>query len=629
MKNIGNILLQKNAFSEIMIGNSAVVRGMIEAGVEVVTAYPGSPTPEIADAAAAVLKNEPVFYFEYSTNEKVAAEVAFGASINGRLSVVFFKSVGLNVASDSVVQFSLLEPAGGLVLILGDDPGANSSQNEQDNRHFARMAGIPVFEPADPQQAYQMFVEAASISRENKMPVILRMTTHVCHAKGRINFGERPNLTRSKKPDFRPSFGEYIPLTSAVAPMKMRAMNKLGVVRSAAEISKFNILKENGSSRGIIISGLASLSLNDLLSEADFQPDVLVLGIIWPLPVELISDFCERHDEVLIIEELDNFIEHEIKAEAFDRGLKLRITGKTKPEDFIGELIPGRLRSFLNSKWPDLGIKTSVGHTEVKSDFSPRPAQMCPGCGHRSAFYAIKKALGPDDITVADIGCHTLGYMKPYEIGTVLLSMGHSNGTGAGLSLYNNSRPVVTFLGDSTFFHAGLPGIINAVRNNHNITLIIMENGTTAMTGHQDHAGSSLKDSGGKKQISIKAVLEGLGVEHISQTDTYNQKKLTEAVKAAVEFKGFSVVIASHPCMLKHTKENRHKGIDIDRHAFISDDCVNSKDCISKFGCPSFSVDKKIGSIKVNPELCIGDGSCLQVCPTSAISIRKEVDNEL
>lgn len=629
MKDIGKILLQEKAFSEIMIGNSALVRGLIEAGVEVVTAYPGSPTPEIADAAAAVLRHEEPFYFEYSTNEKVAAEVAFGASINGRLSVVFFKSVGLNVASDSVVQFSLLEPSGGLVIIIGDDPGANSSQNEQDNRHFARMAGIPVLEPSDPQQAYEMFIEAASISKKYMMPVILRMTTHVCHAKSRINFGIRSMVKTEKLPSFRPGLGEYIPLTSAVASMKLRAIRKLEKVREVAESSRFNSFYENGNPRGIITCGLASLSLSDLLKELDSSPDVLVLGIVWPLPVELICDFCRRHEEVLIVEELDDFIEKEVKSAAFDRGLNLKIIGKTEPEDFIGELNTRNLRRFIISKWPDFGIAAVPGDSAADPPLSPRPAQMCPGCGHRSAFHAIRKALGPDDITVADIGCHTLGYMKPYEIGQVLLSMGHSNGTGAGLTLYNTSRAVVTLLGDSTFFHAGLPGIINAVRNNHNITLIVMENGTTAMTGHQDHAGSSFIVGSDKRQISIKAVLDGLGVEHISEVDTYNQKKLTEAVMAAIDHHGFSVVIAKHPCMLKLTRENRHKGIAVNRHAIIGDDCSNIENCISRFGCPSFKVDKATGGISVNPELCIGDGSCLQVCPVSAISIRKEAKGEI
>ncbi|MDC7226977.1 MAG: thiamine pyrophosphate-dependent enzyme [Spirochaetales bacterium] len=626
---IGKILLEKEPFSDIMMGNAAVVRAMIEAGVEVVTTYPGSPTPEIAEAARAVLKYESPFYFEYSTNEKVAAEVAFGASLNGRLSVVFFKSVGLNVASDSVVQFSLLEPQGGLVIILGDDPGANSSQNEQDNRHFARMTNIPVLEPADPQQVYEMFIEAVEISVENKMPVFLRMTTHVCHAKSRVSFGDRTIVRSGRGPSFDPDFGEYIPLTSAVAPMKKRSILKLGKIRERSENSRFNYLTDRNASKGIIICGLPSLSLSDLLSEIEDKPDVLTIGMVWPLPLSFICDFCENHDEVLIIEELDDFIEKEVKAAAFDRGLKLKIIGKTEPDDFIGELNQQNLRHFINSKWPELGLKSPAVPLSALTEIKPRPAQLCPGCGHRSAFYAIKKALKEDDITVADIGCHTLGYMRPYEFGKVLLSMGHSNGTGAGLSLFNRTRRIVTILGDSTFFHAGLPGIINAVRNNHDITLIVMENGTTAMTGHQDHAGSKADSESGKKKISIKAVLEGLGVEAVYEVDTYSQSSLTKAVDDALAVKGFSVAIARHPCMLKFTRENRHRGITPDRQAGIDPaKCKNIEACIKVFGCPSFMVNKETGSISVNKELCIGDGSCVQVCPVSAIGIKKKNEAE-
>ena len=610
---IGKTLCSSDSFSEIVIGNTALVRAMIESGVELVSAYPGSPTPEIADAVQAVKKNEDVFYFEYSVNEKVASELAFGASISGSLSVVFFKSVGLNVAADSFVQFPLMDLTGGLVIVLGDDPGANSSQNEQDNRHFARMTNTPVFEPADPQQAYEMFLKAAQLSVKHKHPVILRMTTHVCHAKARVYFGTR-TVREKNNWHFIPEPGEYIPLTKSVAAMKKRSLYKLEQFRIWNEGSGFNRLVDNGSVRGIITCGLPSLSLNDALSGVDNPPDVLVLGSPWPLPMKLITEFCSGHDEVLILEELDPFIENEIKAAAFDAGLKCSILGKKGPEDFIGELRPEAVRSFLRRKWPDL-LEDDPSIAEVQ--VLPRPAQMCPGCGHRSAFHAIAKALKPEDTTVADIGCHTLGYMEPYRIGQALLSMGHSNGTGAGLSVFKPEGRVITFLGDSTFFHAGLPGIINAVFNKHKITLIVMVNGTTAMTGHQDHAGT-----GG---IAIRPVLEALGVGFVEEVDTYKQNDLTEAVNRAVSFDGFSVVIAKHPCMLKFTREQRKRGKESKMRAEIDQQvCRSIKTCIADFACPSFTIDQTDGSISVNPELCIGDGSCVQTCSAGAVSIGRK-----
>ncbi len=254
---------------------------------------------------------------------------------------------------------------------------------------------------------------------------------------------------------------------------------------------------------------------------------------------------------------------------------------------------------------------------------------MCPGCGHRSGFHAIKQVLGKDDITVGDIGCHTLGYMEPYNIGQVLLSMGHSNGTGAGLSLFRTAGKVVTFLGDSTFFHAGLPGIINALYNKHNITLIIMENGTTAMTGHQDHPGTGKTMSGEGVKLSIRKILEGLGVSFIREVDTYKQSELATAVREAMAIEGLSVVIAKHPCMLKFTREKRRKGVKQKSLAKIDPEvCENLKDCISRFACPSFQRDPLNGSVSVNSELCIGDGSCLQTCPAEAIRLGKGERNE-
>lgn len=271
------------------MGNTAIVRGMVESGVRVATSYPGSPTPEIATAIRSIPPEGCPFYFEFSTNEKVATEVAFGASVNGNLSCVFFKSVGLNVAADAFVQLSHMELIGGMIVVLGDDPGANSSQNEQDNRHFARLAYIPVFEPASPSELYRMFKEAANQSQKHRMPIILRLTTHVCHAKEKVNFGE---FTREKfelASRFSPKNGFYIPITSLVYPMKRRALEKLEAVREYAEGSPSTFFDDRGNSRyGIITAGLPYLSLLDVIAEADRKPDILKLGVVHPLPLKRI-----------------------------------------------------------------------------------------------------------------------------------------------------------------------------------------------------------------------------------------------------------------------------------------------------------------------------------------------------
>jgi len=625
MKSLGKMLLEEQPFQEIVIGNTALVRGMVESHVRVATTYPGSPTPEIASAILSIPADSRPFYFEYSTNEKVATEVAFGASVNGHLSCVFFKSVGLNVAADSFVQLGHMELTGGMVIVLGDDPGANSSQNEQDNRHFARLSYIPVFEPADPQEAYEMFLESASLSTSRRMPVILRMTTHVCHAKQKVSFQGWDPLPMDRTPRFDPASGPYVPIARDALNLKGKALAKLEDLRKYAETSPFNLVEDNGNlSKGIITAGLPFLSLLDVLREAEEIPDVLKLGMIHPLPRSLVLDFLETHEEVKILEELDDVLEREIKAIAYEARKETLIHGKKELEDWVGEYTPDKVARVLHNTWPHM---VSPPEDPAEPPIAPRPPQMCPGCGHRSAFHAIKKVLEAEDITVADIGCHTLGYLPPYKMGEVLLCMGHSTGTGSGLSLFNDSRKVVAFIGDSTLFHAGMSGIVNAVFNRHDLTLVVMENGTTAMTGHQNHPGTGANARGPVEALSIETLLEGLGVKSIRRVDTYSQGKLMKMVREAMAEEGFSVVIASHPCMLKFTREQRRKeGYTAKKVIIDQEKCTRAMNCISEFACPSFQRSPD-GSIWVNPELCIGDASCIQTCPSHAIGM-DQVDRE-
>ena len=622
MKSLGDMLLNTGPFSEIVLGNTALARAMIESGTEVITSYPGSPTPEIASALMSVPKERRPFHFEFSTNEKVATEVACGASLNGHPSCVFFKSVGLNVAADSFVQLSLLELNGGLVAVLGDDPGANSSQNEQDNRHIARLAYMPVLEPASPAEAYRFYLEAMKLSRKRKMPVILRMTTHVCHGKEKVEFAGWTPRPIGKEARFDSSAGPSIPLTTRALEMKRRALSRLAEVAQEMDGSPLHELhKGTDSSKGIITAGLPFRSLLDVLDGAEQSPDVLKLGVVHPLPKGLVADFLRSHASVKVLEELDDVLEREIKALAFDLGIRTVLVGKTGTEDWVGEYTPDKVAEVLSKTWPSAVPRKPL---DRPASLAPRPPQMCPGCGHRSAFHAVKQALAKEDITVADIGCHTLGFLPPYEMGEVLLSMGHSTGTAAGLSLFNDSRKVVAFHGDSTFFHAGLPGIINAVFNSHNLTLILMENGTTAMTGHQDHAGSGGNANGPADAIPVRSVLEGLGVKSIREIDTYSQAKLTAMVKEAVAEEGLSVVIARHPCMLKYTREQQRKPDYVRKSVAIDQEqCDRLHVCVESFGCPSFQRDED-GRVTVSKELCIGDASCVQTCPVKAIGVNVE-----
>ncbi len=627
MKDLGETLLRKEAFSEIVIGNTAIVRALVESGVRSVTAYPGSPTPEIADAIAAIPVDRRPFRFEFSVNEKVAAEVAFGSALAGRLSAVFFKSVGLNVAADSFVQLPLLDIPGGLVVILGDDPGANSSQNEQDNRHYARMSYMPLLEPANAREAYGMFKTAALLAARHRTAVILRLTTHVCHAKEKVDFEALPPAAPEPAWGFDPDRENYVPLASTVFPLKKRALVRLAAIGKDPEALGTNLEEGSGSRRGIITAGTAWLSLRDVLEDArpdSKRPDILKLGLVHPLPRESVLAFLKTHQEVKVLEELDPVLETEIKALAYDEGLSTRILGKSGIEDLMGEYVPAKVRDILAGTWPDLfdGPRPIA----LPAAASPRPPQMCPGCGHRSAFYAIKRALSPGDVTVADIGCHTLGYLPPYRMGGVLLSMGHSTSTASGLSIFREGRRVVCFLGDSTFFHAGMPGIVNAVYNRHEVLLIVMENGTTAMTGHQDHPGTGRSFNGEAPKVSVRAALEGLGVKNIREVDTYRQAELGSMVREALAEPGFKVIIARHPCMLKLTREARRRAGAAWKVRQVRVDletCVKNHECIERFACPSFQA-RGDRAVEVSRDLCIGDGSCRQTCPAGALAQDKE-----
>jgi len=618
MATVKELLLSKDPAAGIMIGNTAVVRAMIESGTRVVTAYPGSPTPEIATAIATMPAARRPFYFEFSTNEKVATEVALGASLNGHLSCVFFKSVGLNVAADSFVQLSHMHVIGGMVIIIGDDPGANSSQNEQDNRHYARLSYTPLFEPGTAQESYEMYKEAARLSQETGRPVMVRMTTHVCHAKEKVTFA---NWSGSP-PDFAPSFdvanGPYVPVAGHVFPLKKEALANREVVRKYANESPLNRFIDNGNRvRGIISAGLPARSAQDVLDGVPNAPDILALGIVYPLATNKVAAFLRGHQEVKVLEELDDFLEQEVKSVAYDRSIRSRIVGKTTQDDWMGEYTPPRVAAVLRKTWPDLAIEDDP---EPVREITPRPPQMCPGCGHRTAFHAVKQALGSDAITVGDIGCHTLGYIEPYGVGQVLLSMGHSMGTAAGLRLFNESRKVLAFIGDSTLFHAGLPGIVNAAFNRHNLTLIVLDNGTTAMTGHQGHPASGDNFNGATEAIDIESMLRGLGISSIRKSDAYAVKRLVPMIKEALEEDGVSVVIASHPCMLKEVREQRRAGVFKDKMVDVSDvKCTLAYSCVSEFACPTFQVDDE-GKVTTHPDLCIGDASCIQTCPSRAIT---------
>ena len=619
MLTLAGMMTEKEGFTAFVMGNHALARAMAEAGTAAATSYPGSPTPEIAEALLAPPEKDRHCHFEFAVNEKVALEIAAGAALNGHPSAVFFKSVGLNVAADSMVQLCLMDLPGGMVVILGDDPGANSSQNEQDNRWFARLAYLPVFEPASPSEVYVMYKEAAALARERRCAVILRLTTHVCHARERVSFGALPPR-HDWTPRFDAAAGPYVPITTSVFPLKARALEKLGAWAACGEKSPLNAVFKSaaeGKRLGAIAAGLPALCLLEAVRAAGAPVDVLKLGVTYPLPEKLVCDFLAAHDEVFILEELDRVTETELKALAYDKGLACRLHARRGNAALMGEMTAERARAALADVWPGL---FPAPERRVPAQSAPRLPQMCPGCGHRSAFHAIKQALPPGAITVGDIGCHSLGYLPPYNMGEVLFSMGHSVSTATGLALNNGSRKVVAFVGDSTFFHAGMPGLVNAAWRDSDVTLVLMDNGTTAMTGHQPRPGNG--EIG--ERLSLPEILKNFGVKFLRECDAYDQPKLAAFMKEAMDHKGLAVVIARHPCMLKFMRERRraNPGLKPQHVAVDQGKCARHYVCAADFACPSF-VRHADGSVTVNEELCIGDGSCVQTCPAQAIGRKK------
>lgn len=620
MLTLRELMTRREGFAGLVMGNQALARAMAEAGTAAAASYPGSPTPEIAEALLAPAEKERTVRFEFAVNEKVALEFAAGAALNGHPSAVFFKSVGLNVAADSLIQLPLMELPGGMVVVLGDDPGANSSQNEQDNRWFARMAYMPLFEPASPAEAYRMYLEAARQARERRTAAFLRLTTHVCHAREKVAFGPLP-AAHDWTPRFDAKAGPYVPITASVFPLKKRALEKLDAWAAYAGTSPLNERHPApvpGAKRlGAVSAGLPALCLLEAVRAAGAPVDVLKLGVTYPLPRAPLAEFLRSHGEVYVLEELDRVMETELKALAFEEGISCRIRARAGHSELMGELSPERARACLAWAWPEL---FHVPAAEPRPLPPPRLAQMCPGCGHRSAFHAVKKALPPGAITVGDIGCHSLGYLPPYNMGEVLFSMGHSVSTASGLALNNASRKVVAFVGDSTFFHAAMPGTVNAAWRDSDITLVLLDNGTTAMTGHQPRPGNG--EIG--ERLSLPELLKQMGVKFLRECDAYDQPKLAGFLKEAMDHKGFAVVIARHPCMLKFMRERRraNPGLKPQHVEVDQEKCARHYVCAAEFACPSF-IRNPDGSVTVNKELCIGDGSCMQTCPAQAIRREK------
>lgn len=604
----------------LLLGNEAIVRGALEAGVHMVTCYPGTPSSEVPDTFArlraqlAASGREPGFSVEYSTNEKVALEVGAGAALGGAQCLVTMKHVGLNVAADPLFTAAYVGPPGGLVLLSADDPGCHSSQNEQDNRQYARAAHVPCFEPASAQEARDMTVAAFRLARELEQPVMLRTTTRVSHMRGPVTLGALPAAV--ERAPMRREPGRFVPVP-AVALRRHRALDaQMERARAIAEASPFNRVRPaagagRGPRRGIIVSGPARAYLADALHADGLEgaAAVLELGMTWPLPVELLAGFLAGCDEVLVLEEGAALLERDVRALAQERGLPARISGKdaglTGFGEFSLDLVRRRLARWFGRPEPAAPAAPATGEP-----LPGRPPNLCPGCAHRAVYYAARRTFGDKAVYSSDIGCYTLGLLPPLRTADFLVCMGSSVSAGSGYARASGG-PVVGFIGDSTFFHSGMTGLANAVFNRHDILVVILDNGTTAMTGHQPNPGMAQEVLGeAAAHLDIEPIVRALGVKHCRKVRATSLAALTAAFEELGALSGVRVLIAEEPCVL-YARRKLGKGRP--RVAEVVRQGAEAVRCLEELACPAFC--RNGDEVAVDESLCTGCMFCLQAAP--------------
>ncbi len=617
------ILEDKPGKQILLLGNEAIVRGALEAGVDVATTYPGTPSSEIADTFSLIArsftkqKKDPGFYFEYSTNEKVAIEVAAAASFSGLRSLTCMKHVGLNVASDAFMTYLYVGCKGGHVIVSADDPSCHSSQNEQDNRYFALFGGAPMLEPATPQEAKEMTRVGFELSEELKLPILLRTTTRLNHVRGKIE------LKSIQKPRGKGHFEKDPMLVTVPAVARLQhpiLLKKLEYAEKISENSQFNKIITIGKPYdwGIVTSGVSYNYVKELANDMKLNVRILKLGMTHPLPTKMCKDFIKSCKKIVFVEELEPILENQFKAMAYDLGSKVKIYGKSTGHfsrlyEYNLDIVAEALSKIFKIKNPIVKPK------ESKVKLPSRPPALCPGCPHRATYYAAKKAQPKGVVYPTDIGCYTLGKDKPLEMADLLLCMGSNAGTACGLAVATDQK-IISFMGDSTFFHAGIPPIIDAVHHNHDVVITILDNRTTAMTGHQPHPGTDFDGMGRPaKRILVEDVVKGCGIKHVEIVDPNKIKETTEAFKRALASKGPSVVVSKSPCILLENRDKRKRGEDIFVHEIDQEKCKKCKICIAQFGCPSFYYGED-ENIYIDAQQCNGCGNCADLCPFDAIS---------
>lgn len=608
------LLINNSGEKLLLLGNEAIARGAVEAGVACATTYPGTPSSEIATNFFQI-SQESDLYFEYSVNEKVALELAAATANCGLRSICVMKHVGLNVAADALLTLAYIGVKGGLVIVTADDPYMFSSQNEQDNRYYGKISGLPILEPSSVEEAKNMVIDAFELSEKLEEPVIFRTTTRLNHSTSVVNL--KPFVSHTTRGDFKKDPFQYVPVPAVARNLHARLLERIEKAEKISETSPYNFIIGDGS-LGIICNGVSYNYVYDAVQDLKLEglAKILRIGFSNPMPRALIKNFLKGCEKVLVVEEGEAYMEEAIKAFAQEEGLTFSIKGKeenlfSRLYEFNPRLVRQCIAKYFNLNHSPVEIPDLSDIPEIPQ----RPPNLCPGCSHRATFYAVKKAAeGMTTICPTDIGCYTLGFLPPLSMGDFLLCMGSSIGTSCGFSKVTDKK-VIAFIGDSTFFHSGIPGLVNAFFNQHNFTLIILDNGITAMTGHQPNPGVDMKELNleGYQRVSIENIVKAIGISHVGVIRPFNIKKSINTIKEALDFKGVSVVISKELCALyaKSLKKPSRKPF------FVSEKCKNHRECINNLGCPAFFIEDN--RVKINQDMCVGCAVCAQICPENAI----------
>ncbi len=577
---------------KLLLGNEAVARGAYEAGVRFVSSYPGTPSTEITECMAKFPEDE--VYVEWAPNEKVAAEAVIGASIAGGRSMTCCKHVGLNVMADPVFTDSYIGVGGGAVFCVADDPGMHSSQNEQDSRHYARAAKIPMLEPADSEECKEFTKLAFSLSEQFDTPVFVRLSTRVSHSQSLVTLCKREEAPLK---DYVKSVPKNVMMPAMAIKRHVFVEERTKKLTEYAKTAKINKIEMNGSDIGVITAGISYQYAKEALGDS---VNYLKLGMVYPVNTALLSEFAAKCKTVYVVEELDPFIE------GICREAGIKVLGK-ECFTLLGEYSPNMLRSVIKSEPAPESISP-------KEQIPVRPPVLCPGCPHRATFFVLKK-LG---LTVSgDIGCYTLGAVAPLDSVDTTICMGASVSAAHGMAKVRGSefnKKLVSVIGDSTFMHSGITALTDIVYNKGANTVIILDNSITGMTGHQDNptTGFTIRKEPTVGTDLIK-LCEALGIKRITVADPFDVKNFEKVVKTETECDEVSVIIAQRPCaLLKTVKYTGHCEID-------SEKCKKCKLCM-KLGCPAISVDGETGAVKIDKTQCNGCSLCTGVCPFGAIS---------